>query len=204
MSHEDSNKNYRSDARARLLKAATLLFAQKGYTATSVREIVEQAGVTKPVLYYYFRNKEGIFHAILDCAGEYQEGILTQVLGMSGKALDRLIFLYHKVYEAIIENQDLFKLIHNLVFGPVRGVPGYDLEGFHRRMASAIKGIYMDGLNKGEVKQVEPEDVAFLVQGLLDFCCHMDFIKPGLSDPRRPERLLRLAFMGLEKVASTK
>ena len=45
------------EARERLLSGATELFASKGYAATTVREIVERAGVTKPVLYYYFRSK---------------------------------------------------------------------------------------------------------------------------------------------------
>ena len=48
-------------ARQRLLNSAAELFNSKGYAATTVREIVKAAGVTKPVLYYYFRNKEGIF-----------------------------------------------------------------------------------------------------------------------------------------------
>src|SRR3970282_247165 len=48
-------------ARDRLLKSATLLFTRKGYAGATVREIVAAAGVTKPVLYYYFRNKEGIY-----------------------------------------------------------------------------------------------------------------------------------------------
>lgn len=39
-------------------KTALSLFARKGYTATSVNEIVEAAGVTKPMLYYYFGSKE--------------------------------------------------------------------------------------------------------------------------------------------------
>ena len=47
--------------RERLLTGATELFTRKGYAATTVREIVAAAGVTKPVLYYYFRNKEGIY-----------------------------------------------------------------------------------------------------------------------------------------------
>ena len=47
--------------RQRLLEGAAELFTQKGYAATTVREIVAAAGVTKPVLYYYFRNKEGIY-----------------------------------------------------------------------------------------------------------------------------------------------
>jgi AcrR family transcriptional regulator len=53
-------------ARHRLLVAATRLFARTGYAATSVREIVEAAGVTKPVLYYYFQSKEGLYLAILE------------------------------------------------------------------------------------------------------------------------------------------
>lgn len=41
-----------------LSRTALRLFALKGYTATSVNEIVEAAGVTKPMLYYYYGSKE--------------------------------------------------------------------------------------------------------------------------------------------------
>ena len=49
----------------KLLEAAVRLFAHKGYRATSTREIVEAAGVTKPMLYYYFQSKEGLLAAAL-------------------------------------------------------------------------------------------------------------------------------------------
>ena len=52
--------------RQRLMDSAVLLFTTRGYAATSVREIVEMAGVTKPALYYHFESKEGIYLAILD------------------------------------------------------------------------------------------------------------------------------------------
>ncbi|MBN2125321.1 MAG: helix-turn-helix transcriptional regulator, partial [Deltaproteobacteria bacterium] len=64
-------KNKKSDeqsVRLSLLMAGITLFAEKGYASTAVREIVAHAGVTKPVLYYYFQNKEGLFRAILDAA----------------------------------------------------------------------------------------------------------------------------------------
>ncbi len=51
--------------RERLLQVATDLFVAKGYASTSVREIVEAAGVTKPTLYYHFESKEGIFLALM-------------------------------------------------------------------------------------------------------------------------------------------
>src|SRR5262245_54612303 len=49
----------------KLLESAVRLFATKGYPATSTREIVEAAGVTKPMLYYYFQSKEGLLAAAI-------------------------------------------------------------------------------------------------------------------------------------------
>src|SRR5690348_9681797 len=48
-----------------IARSAARLFAERGYDATSVREIVEAAGVAKPTLYYYFRSKEGLAQALL-------------------------------------------------------------------------------------------------------------------------------------------
>src|SRR5512145_2130357 len=53
------------EVRERLLDVATELFTRKGYAATTVREVVTAAGVTPPVLYYYFESKEGLFLTLL-------------------------------------------------------------------------------------------------------------------------------------------
>lgn len=50
--------------RDRVLRAATALFAQKGFEGTSVREIVLAAGVTKGGLYHYFDSKDDLLHEI--------------------------------------------------------------------------------------------------------------------------------------------
>ena len=47
----------------KILKVAIEILARKGYHATSTREIVEAAGVTKPMLYYYFGSKAGVCQA---------------------------------------------------------------------------------------------------------------------------------------------
>ena len=44
---------------------ALALFADKGYEATSMREIAEQLGMTKPALYYHFGGKEDIVRTLL-------------------------------------------------------------------------------------------------------------------------------------------
>jgi TetR/AcrR family transcriptional regulator len=194
---QSKKKIKENNARERLLEAGTALFAERGYNGTFIREIVDRAGVTKPMLYYYFKSKEGIFYTILDGAAEQQEVILAQVLEAPGAVLDRLIYLYRRIYEGLIEYQNLFKMIYNLVFGPRQGAPDYDINQYHRRMVDAIKTIYLEGLARGEVKEADADEVAILVLSLLDFCLHMEYVNLGSSDPKRPERLLRLAFQGL-------
>jgi AcrR family transcriptional regulator len=187
------------NARERLMDSGMILFSEKGYASTTVREIVDHAGVTKPVLYYYFKSKEGLFRAILDEASEEQEALLSHVVQMTGTVLDRLISLYRGIKQGLTENPALFRMIHNLIFGPLQGSPEYDLERYHKDMITAIKTIYLEGLGRSEVTEADSEDVALLVLGLMDFSFHLDCVFPGLKGPGRAEELLRLAFQGLER-----
>ena len=57
-----------SATRQHLLQAALKSFADRGYAATSVRHIVAVARVSKPALYYYFKDKAGLFQALVDQA----------------------------------------------------------------------------------------------------------------------------------------
>ena len=55
----------RTDTREVILSTALELFADKGYDATSMREIAEQVGISKPALYYHFDSKEDIVRGVL-------------------------------------------------------------------------------------------------------------------------------------------
>ena len=188
-----------NNSRERLLETATELFAEKGYAATSVREIVDRAGVSKPVLYYYFKSKEGLFYAILDWAAAVQQTILNEIFEFRGTVEERFIFLYRRVQEGIREYQSLYIMIHGLIFGPPQGVPEYDFASYQRHMLNAVQRIYADGVASGEIRDIDAEEVAFLVLALLDFSLNMDVVLPELADPQRPERLLQLAFQGLSR-----
>jgi len=185
--------------RERLLETASHLFAEKGYASTSVREIVAQAGVSKPVLYYYFQSKEGLYYAILNWGAKVQQKIIDEVFEASGTVQDRIIFLYRRIYEEIQEYQGLYAMIHGLLYGPPQGAPEYDFPNFHRQMFEAVKRICFEGLSSGEFKKADVDEVAFLVLSLIDFSLNLEKIQPELTDPQRPERLLRLAFQGLSR-----
>jgi len=58
--------------RDQIAKVALCLFAEKGYAATSMREISEQLGITKAALYYHYASKEEIVRELVN-------GMLDQV-----------------------------------------------------------------------------------------------------------------------------
>jgi AcrR family transcriptional regulator len=50
--------------RERILRVAEQLFHAQGYADTTMEQIVGELGVTKPYVYYYFRNKQEIFEVL--------------------------------------------------------------------------------------------------------------------------------------------
>ena len=50
--------------RERILRAAEALFHAQGYGGTTIEQIADRLGVTKPFVYYYFHNKQQIFETL--------------------------------------------------------------------------------------------------------------------------------------------
>ncbi len=57
-----------SDSRTGILDAAELLFARRGFRSTTIKAIAGEAGVNTALLYYYFPDKQGLYHAVLERA----------------------------------------------------------------------------------------------------------------------------------------
>jgi TetR/AcrR family transcriptional regulator len=54
------------EVRNRILSAAEEVFAERGYTGATTREIAERAGIGKRMLFYYFANKDAVYRAVLE------------------------------------------------------------------------------------------------------------------------------------------
>lgn len=102
----------------KLLDAAIRLFAHKGYPATSTREIVEAAGVTKPMLYYYFQSKEGLLAAAMGHFLDTFHERLRHDMAEPRAPEQQLVELVWAQLDFCQEHKPLARLFYALYFGP--------------------------------------------------------------------------------------
>jgi AcrR family transcriptional regulator len=66
------------ERREQLVGVARSLFAERGYGATSIEEVADRAGVSKPVVYQHFGGKEGLYAVVVDREVRHLTGSITQ------------------------------------------------------------------------------------------------------------------------------
>ncbi len=73
-----------SARRRQLLDAALDAFADRGFHATSMNEVAELAGVTKPVLYQHFGSKRALYQELLDDVAATLEARIQEATATGG------------------------------------------------------------------------------------------------------------------------
>ncbi len=66
MTQPAAEKRQMPSTAERILDAAEDLFAEKGYSATSLGDVADRVGIRSPSLYNHFRNKEALYEAVLE------------------------------------------------------------------------------------------------------------------------------------------
>lgn len=112
-----------NSAKTILLQGALESFCLKGYDGVGVQEIADLGKVTKPTLYHYFGNKEGLLKTVLEF---YFTPFLTELssLAEAGKdlplILENLGFLFLKAAE---KEPSFWRFMLSINFSPQDSVP---------------------------------------------------------------------------------
>jgi len=69
VAHKTKTPEIEQDTKERLLKAAEEVFAEKGYSGATVKEIADRAGVNISLISYHFNGKEGVLRASVERFG---------------------------------------------------------------------------------------------------------------------------------------
>jgi len=136
--------------RGRILAAATEEFARHGLGGARVDRIAERAGANKRMLYYYFKDKDGLFLASLEdryahirCA---EQALRLEHLAPR-EALKRLVsftwsyFLQHPEFVTLLNSENLHKARHIARSARVRPL--------HLPLLQVLRGILRRGEREG-------------------------------------------------------
>lgn len=156
----------------RILQKALELFSDKGYDATSVREICEAAGITKPTLYHFYGSKEGVYRAIVEGAMERFRADMVRSLAGGGTLRDRLVRMARAYVDATTREPDLARFIMALIHNPPRSAPATDFVGFYGAILEALSLAIDAAVARGEVAPGSTEVRLLVFMGALGEAMH--------------------------------
>ncbi|MBI3326126.1 MAG: TetR/AcrR family transcriptional regulator [Nitrospinae bacterium] len=138
----------RAERHEQVLRSAMEVFAQKGYHATSVGDIIRRAAVARGTFYLYFENKRQIFEAILDMAlrGIVRRLRRIEVAPGSPPPLEQLRDNVGRIIAYLLSERELTQIL-------LRHAEGLDPE-FDRRVSEfyeAIVDLIESSLQSGQL-----------------------------------------------------
>jgi AcrR family transcriptional regulator len=97
--------------RAQLLAVATEVFAERGFHATSMDEVAEAAGVTKPVLYQHFPSKRALYRELLDDVDAQLVSSLVAATTSASTGRERVQEGFAAYFRFVATNRAAFRLL---------------------------------------------------------------------------------------------
>jgi len=159
----------KKNTKDRILEAAIELFAQRGYTGVSVRDITKEVGVKESSLYNHFKNKEDVLNTILelfyDEIGKTSFSLETIEEGLNH--MDLSGFLQHHAFMLRQKNTPLMikirKIIYMEQFRDERAL-NFILKGIIEAPSEFYKRVFQIAHEKGMIKNNNPEMLAMIYQ----------------------------------------
>jgi TetR/AcrR family transcriptional regulator len=156
-------------AKGAIRNAAAELFADKGFAATSTREICQRAGVTKPVLYYHFGNKEELYEElVLDTFNEYQKD-LRRATHRGRTTREKLVEAVTAMFAFLRRNRTLSRMAMRMVFAPERESPAINYLELAQVDQRFLAEIVREGLRRREIRGQE-QAIAGAIHGIAMAC----------------------------------
>lgn len=186
------------------MQAALKSFADRGYAATSVRQIVSAANVSKPALYYYFKDKAGLFNALVEQAHDERFHLMQQAAGRGETLAQKLEEIAAAIFDFSVRNRDLMRLAFATAFAASGEAPGQTkCREKGQRTFEFFRGLIQAGQQTGELdRRFSVEELAMGIYGQLNSHVMMRLLVPECPLTRQTAKQIVRLF--LEGAAGTR
>ena len=86
----EDNQQLKDARRIEILRAASRVFAKKGFVAAKISDIAREAGLSHGLVYHYFENKDAVFAAILEDKLERMRSAMAEDAALPGTSVERM------------------------------------------------------------------------------------------------------------------
>jgi AcrR family transcriptional regulator len=187
------------EKRRQLLDAAVRVFARKGFHASRVGDIAEEAGVAHGLLYHYFKSKDEVLEAVFHDNWSLLLARIASVEETDERAADQLRHITAIVLRTWLHLPDVVRVVIR-EFG--RSPELSERIGDLAQPINSIARVIERGIERGEFKKVDPRVAATVVYGSIDELLTawvLDRLPSGEEDVAAAEQtLVEVSLRGLE------
>jgi TetR/AcrR family transcriptional regulator len=147
------------ESRAAILQAAALEFAEHGIAGARTDAIARQARVNKALLYYYFKDKETLYDAVLDNAFSGLKTTVFRVLDSDLPPREKLLAYVGAYFDFVAANQIYPKLMQREMMHAREGrSPHIDkiIKNYFQPIFLRVAELLNKGIAHGEFRPVDP------------------------------------------------
>ena len=152
--------------RDEILNSATKLFAERGYRAVTIDDIVTSLGYTKSVVYYYFENKNEILWTIINRIFEGFIEKMSAARDAGGSPTEVLSRMIRQHALSVMENPE-WTSIFNREEQELETTQRKQIRRMKREYDAAFEQVYRQGVANGSFRDI-PAHV--MINGALGMC----------------------------------
>lgn len=188
------------ERRAQIIESAIEVFARQGFASTRMDDVAAESGLSKGLLYWYFKSKEEIIIAIADLlfGVEFRKMQSLSVEGQTARAgLESFIEIFIEDLQGMLKVAPVIYEFYALAFRniTVRKV----MQEYLGRFVAILEPIVQHGMDHGEFSPGDARQVTLAIGSALEGALLLWAYAPELVQPEQQLRLsMALMLEGLE------
>jgi len=183
--------------RKRILSAAAKLFSRHGFETVSVQDICDQAEITKPTLYYYFKSKQNLYDQLLVEAIDLMDLYMQSTTRADLSFCERLERMFVEMLRYVEDNEDYTRFIMR-IYSPVKvDAPCSMMQDHPHKRFIRIKEMMEEGIKRKELPaDLDVPVAAMVVIGSINTLIIHTLLKTGLTYNKQDisKRMIKFIF----------
>lgn len=186
---------HKTGSAASILEVAARLFSEKGYANVSIRDVCREANVSPPMIYYYFKDKKGLFEAAVShrvSMGDFVSLLRAETKGNdAAKNVETFIDLYLTSFPTQAFEPGLYMMETAKLEDTSAARISDELDE-----VNGVAALIIDrGIRAGSFRRTDPQAAAECLMGMLNHVIFQQFHFSKSSDIAKSKRFITDFFL---------